>query len=63
MKRILDRGNWNRFDIENIDFHLRVREGYKKHIKEYPHFIINGDRTREFIAEEFKELVNFILKD
>ena len=35
----------DRFEEEKIAFHERVIEGYKKHIGDYPHVIIDATRT------------------
>jgi len=41
----------NRLDLESVDFHTRVREGYQKLIKQYP------DRIQVIDASQSKEAV------
>jgi len=48
----------NRFDAEQLAFHERVRDGYKKHIGELGrHFIINADQPLEAVWQEVKKAV------
>ena len=37
----------NRLDLENLDFHKKVREGYKLLIKEFPNRIIEIDGSKD----------------
>lgn len=61
-KRLKDNNReMDRLDLENMDFHNMVYEGYKKVAKMYPDRIvsINGDRT---IDEIIKDVVKYIDK-
>lgn len=41
-------GQATRFDMENMEFHARVREGFKKHIADYGKSrVINADKSLE----------------
>ncbi|MBI2004588.1 dTMP kinase [Patescibacteria group bacterium] len=52
----------NRFDVEQLTFHKRVHDGYKKHIGELGrHFIINADQPLEAVWQEVKKAVASVL--
>ena len=51
-----------RFDEEALDFHRRVREGYKKHIAEFgTPFVINADKPLEDVWKEVVAAVESIV--
>ena len=51
-----------RFDEEALDFHRRVRDGYKKHIAEFgTPFIINADKPLEEVWKEVVAAVESIV--
>lgn len=51
-----------RFDNEALDFHARVREGYKKHIAEFgTPFIIDADKPLEEVWQSIQKAVQSIL--
>ena len=51
-----------RFDNEALDFHARVREGYKKHINEFgTPVIIDADKPLEEVWTEVRKTVKSIL--
>ena len=63
-KRIKDNNRaMDRLDLENMDFHNMVYEGYKKVAKMYPKRIISidGDRTIEEIINDIKNYIDKIL--
>lgn len=63
-KRIKDNNReMDRLDLENMDFHNMVYEGYKKVAKMYPKRIISidGDRTVEEIIKDIKEKIDKLL--
>lgn len=63
-KRIKDNNReMDRLDLENMDFHNMVYEGYKKVAKMYPERIvsIDGDRTVEEIIEDIKKRIDKLL--
>ena len=63
-KRIKDNNReMDRLDLENMDFHNMVYEGYKKVAKMYPERIvsINGDRTVEELIEDIKKIIDKLL--
>ncbi|KPL58095.1 dTMP kinase [Rossellomorea vietnamensis] len=49
----------NRLDLESIDFHTRVREGYQKLIKQYPDRIqvIDASKSKEAVFADAYEIV------
>ncbi len=52
----------NRFDNEEIAFHERVREGYKKHIAEYHNsFVIDADKPLEEVWQNIEKAVQSVL--
>lgn len=64
LKRVNGRGALNRLDLENLDFHQKVREGYLKLAKLYPkrYIIINSNCDLEsLISETLKKLKAVIL--
>lgn len=50
----------NRLDVEKLDFHNKVREGYLKLLKEYPERIIKVDASREIklVFEDVKKIID-----
>ena len=61
LKRLEIRGNSNRLDLEAIDFHKRVYDGYKQIAKMYPDRIvtINGNQSLEDVT---RDCVNEVIK-
>ena len=52
-----------RFDTEALDFHARVREGYKKHIAEFgTPYIIDADKPLEEVWTEVQQTVREFLR-
>ena len=53
----------DRLDLEKMDFHNKVYEGYKKVAKMYPERIvsIDGDRKIEDIIEDIKNRIDKLL--
>ena len=63
-KRLKDNNReMDRLDLEKMDFHNMVYEGYKQIAKMYPERIvsIDGDRTIEEIIKDIKEKVDKLL--
>ena len=63
-KRLKDNNReMDRLDLEKMDFHNMVYEGYKTVAKMYPDRIIsiNGDRTIEEIIEDIKKYIDKLL--
>lgn len=53
---------FDRIEEEKIAFHERVREGYLKHIGEYPqHFIIDASRSIEVVHEDVVRIFEKLL--
>jgi len=54
----------NRLDLEKIDFHNRVYEGYQKVEKMFPNRFINidGEQTVDKVFEDIKKQLNQILE-
>ncbi|MMZ61625.1 Thymidylate kinase [compost metagenome] len=55
----------NRLDLEGIDFHRQVREGYQMLARKYPERIrvIDASRSKEEVAAEIKTELAAVLKD
>ncbi|PIR84006.1 dTMP kinase [Candidatus Kaiserbacteria bacterium CG10_big_fil_rev_8_21_14_0_10_51_14] len=52
-----------RFDNEALDFHARVREGYKKHLAEFgTPILIDADKPLEEVWTEVKNAVQSVVK-
>ena len=52
----------NRFDDEAVEFHERVREGYKKHLGDYgASRIVNADRSIDEVWKDIEQALQSIL--
>jgi dTMP kinase len=62
LARIKSREN-NRLDLEQLDFHQKVREGYLLLAKMYPnrYLVINGDRTMQEVIDDVKAHLKDVL--
>jgi dTMP kinase len=62
LARIKSREN-NRLDLEQLDFHQKVREGYLLLAKMYPkrYMVINGDRTMQEVIDDVKAHLKDVL--
>lgn len=62
LSRIKSREN-NRLDLEKLDFHQKVREGYLKLADMYPqrYLVINGDRTMQEVIDDVKAHLKDVL--
>ena len=47
IKRTMETKSIDRFEEEKVAFHERVIAGYKKHLPDYPHVIVDGTRSVE----------------
>ena len=55
-------GETTRFDDEQMAFHERVREGYKKHVGEFgKSFIVDSDRSLDEVWKEVRSIVQSLL--
>ncbi len=65
LKRVFDSPNReiNRLDLEQLDFHKKIYNGYLKLIKLYPNRIkkINGEASMDKVVKEAIELIQTIL--
>ena len=55
----------NRLDLESVDFHTRVREGYQKLIKQYPDRIqvIDASQSKKAVfADAYEIVTNYLNK-
>lgn len=59
LKRIASRGKLDRLDLESLDFHNKVYEGYLKVCDIYPKRIvkINGEQTKDKVIEDILEVI------
>ncbi len=56
-------GELDRLEIENINFHQEVYQGYKKIIEIFPEISkVDADRSKEEIYDDVKVLINKILE-
>ena len=62
LKRIRNRDNLNRLDLETLDFHKKVRKGYHEVLKRYPKRVIKIDVNRP-ISEIVKEIKQILRKN
>ncbi len=46
-------GKGNHFDDRGIDFHQRLRTGFKAFLKKVPHITIDANQAREKVVEDF----------
>jgi dTMP kinase len=52
LRRIPDREDNNHFDAEKIDFHLRVRDGYREFLANRPHRVVDANRSSQEVLHE-----------
>lgn len=54
---------WNRMDAYDVEFHKRVRNGYKALVKSQPNrwSVINADRKWEYIQEDLRATIKSVL--
>jgi dTMP kinase len=62
LRRVADRNQtllagYDHFDDRQVDFHEKVRAGYKKFIKKVPHEIIDANRPFEEVKKDFLKLI------
>jgi len=57
LSRKKSQGEINRFELEKIEFHTRVREGFLKHVCKYPHCIIDANRSKEEVRVDLERIV------
>ena len=64
-KRMNIRGDKNRLDLEQNDFHKKVREGYEMLIKTYPEriHVIDAEPSKEEVIEETLYQVLKVIKE
>jgi dTMP kinase len=64
LHRRLQGGNWNRLDAYDLDFHQRVRQGYRQLIVAEPQrwVIVDGSKPLEEIQAAIREIVLARLK-
>lgn len=64
LQRATDRGDLNRLDLESLEFHKKVREGYLKLAKRYKkrYIIIDGDCDLETLIERTLKEIKTIMK-
>ncbi|MGL5152870.1 MAG: dTMP kinase, partial [Clostridium sp.] len=55
----------NRLDLEKMDFHYKVRDGYKKVIAEYGdnNVVIDASKSMEEVQNDIKVLIESFLKN
>lgn len=54
-------GEWTHFDNRKLDFHKKVRDGFKKFLKNVPHKIIDANRSLEEVKKDFIKIIKEIL--
>jgi dTMP kinase len=47
----------NHFEAREIDFHRRLREGYREFITQVPHAVIDASQTIDKVWEDFKMIL------
>ena len=62
LRRVADRNQtllagYDHFDDRQVDFHEKVRNGYKKFLKKVPHEIIDANRPFEEVKKDFLKLI------
>jgi dTMP kinase len=62
LKRVASRNSStdenNHFDGRKIDFHKRIRKGYKKFFKKVKHVVIDANRPFEEVKKEFIKIID-----
>ena len=64
VRRVASRGNQDRLDLEGLDFHRRVREGFLTLAAEDParFCVIDADRTIELVQADIESCVTDFLQ-
>lgn len=64
LQRATERGDLNRLDLESLEFHKKVREGYLKLAKKYKkrYIIIDGDCDLETLKKRTLKEIEIIIK-
>jgi len=52
---------YDHFDDRELDFHTKVRAGYKKFFKKVPHIVIDANRPLEEVRIDFVEKISEVL--
>ncbi|MBO4218555.1 MAG: dTMP kinase [Erysipelotrichaceae bacterium] len=65
LKRLSGRDEINRLDVEKLNFHRKVQEGYEKLVELYPERIrvIDASRSRQAVADDCYRLIAGFLKE
>ncbi|MFT5036780.1 MAG: dTMP kinase [Candidatus Azotimanducaceae bacterium] len=51
----------DRFETEPLDFHQRVYDGYKEHLNEYNHVVIDGHQSKEDVHVEVMKALQTVI--
>lgn len=62
LRRVADRNQallagYDNFDDRQVDFHEKVRNGYKKFLKKVPHEVIDANRSFKEVKKDFLNLI------
>jgi len=60
--RMIKREGNTRFDVKELDYHLRVRDGLLEYIKDFPHVVIDASQPPEKVREEILQAINGVLR-
>ncbi|MCR5067264.1 MAG: dTMP kinase, partial [Erysipelotrichaceae bacterium] len=65
LKRLTGRDEINRLDVEKVNFHKKVQEGYEKLLEMFPERIrtIDASQNREALAEDCYRLIRNWLRE
>lgn len=57
LRRIPERPDNNHFDAKELDFHLRVREGYREFLLNRPHRVVDANRLPQEVLHDVLEIL------
>lgn len=57
LRRAANRGEGNHFDQLSLEFHRRVRTGFLEFLKHHNHVIIDTNRSREEVQQDFFDAI------
>ncbi|MSR71319.1 MAG: dTMP kinase [Candidatus Taylorbacteria bacterium] len=59
--RVGAKGDSNHFDERKADFHKRLTKGYIEFISQFPHIVIDADRSVDEVTEDLKNILAALL--
>ena len=62
LERVAKRkGEQTHFDNQKLDFHKRVRLGFREFLKKVPHKVIDANKTLEEVKKDFISIIKELI--